>query len=137
MSIILTNKHIGSDGKRIVAKSLGTWVRISGPPKMLIIIFLQIFQWISRYEDHHAPQESTCQMAFRPNLVVMNEGSPWSQVNARIANHKGQTGWTPMGLKNCQIHTLFRPTPPWVFLYILFLFSYLFILSLLLLLKIN
>ena len=90
MCIIITKEASGS-----VARAFVHW--LTGPgfesqvPQNFVQFFLQVFVCNSQRRVHHTPFSRCWPGGLKPNPMTRMGSSPWSQVSARIANHKSQT----------------------------------------------
>ena len=131
--IPLTKKQRSRVGKTGVSLSIGTWVRIPGPPKTLSNFFSRyshaaLQAWIIK-----CPQISMCQVASGQDPKARFEHPPYSLVNKHAGNHKGQTGWRNWALKIANHAPRSGPHLPEYFFftfYFFFLFVYLLLLLL-------
>ena len=70
--------------------SLGTWVRIPGPPPFLILFSIPSSYAARTPGVHHTPIIHTCHMATEGNPKVEFLGAPWASVNADTRDQKSQ-----------------------------------------------
>ena len=123
--IILSDARSSSIGKGVGALTIGTWVRIPGPPKTLMLFFLTYSHAGFRDDAHHAPQISKRQMSTCTNPVVRGEWSQYSNQYIPWTIKKGQTNWQLHGPQNSKLTSVLGQHPLW-FILLLILFSSLF-----------
>ena len=126
--ILITIKQASWVGERAMSKSLGTWVRIPGPPKHLFDFSSGDSMW---YPKGDPPYACKYQPARWPPGQIWWIGMRVYHILKSTSMHwmgKVKQGWQLLGLENCKSHLQIRPTPPELFLLLFIVSSIYFVL---------